>query len=426
VTPRRLLRVPDLHRSAPLRAPARRRPGTRRPALRRLAAATAATALATAALTGLVAAPASAAPPDGPAGDAFYTPPNPLPPGKPGDVIWKRVASDTATARTYLVLYRSTTAKGTPTAVSGTVTVPKGVNPATAPIVSAAPGTIGLGDTCAASKNPLIAAIMVPASLVQKGYVVATTDYEGLGTPGVHTYVVGKSEGHAVLDAARAAQRLGVGVSASAPVGFYGYSQGGGGAAWAGQLAASYAPELRVKGTAAGGIPADMVAVGKALDGGLGFGLLAAAAAGLNSAYPELNLDKYLNAAGRKLFAETVDKCVVDIIAGLAFHRISEYTTTNPMNQPDWQARLREHSLGATAPSAPIYMWHGLFDEILPYAQGEALWRTYCRKGAKVTFRMTLDEHVSGLVAGEAAAVQFLADRFSGKPATDNCRLSGA
>jgi pimeloyl-ACP methyl ester carboxylesterase len=295
------------------------------------------------------------------------------------------------------------------------------------PIVSSAPGTIGIGDSCAASRNPLVSAVMTPPAFLQKGYAVAITDYEGLGTPGTHTYVVGLSEGHAVIDAARAAQRLGLGLSASAPIGFFGYSQGGGGAAWAGQLAASYAPELNVKGTAAGGIPADMVKVGQALDGGIGFGFLAAAAVGFNAAYPELNLDKYLNATGRQLFEDNIDKCVDSVILNFGLHKIAEYTTTNPMLQPDWQARLRENSLGAVAPSAPIFIWHGLFDEILPYEQDAALWKTYCRKGAKVTFEATFDEHVSGMVGqGGTDAVTFLSDRLSGKPATDNCWLSGA
>ena len=41
--------------------------------------------------------------------------------------------------------------------------------------------------------------------LIVQGVVVAATDYEGLGTPGPHPYIVGASEGHSVLDAAVAA-----------------------------------------------------------------------------------------------------------------------------------------------------------------------------------------------------------------------------
>jgi predicted esterase len=78
------------------------------------------------------------------------------------------------------------------------------------------------------------------------------------------------------------------------------------------------------------------------------------------------------------------------------------------------------------APRAPVFIWHGYFDEILPYAQDAALWKTYCRKGARVTFQATFDEHVTGALGGQAAAVRFLADRFAGKAVTDNCWLSGA
>ena len=305
--------------------------------------------------------------------------------------------------------------------------VPKSGNVATAPIIGVAPPTTGLGDQCAASKESLVSDVSVPAAFGQRGYVVATTDYEGLGTPGVHTYVVGRSEAHAVLDVVRAAQRLGAGPTAAAPVGFYGYSQGGGGAAWAGQQAASYAPELNVKGTAAGGIPADMIAVGQALDGGLGFGFLAAAAAGFNAAYPELNLDKYLNAdrqAGVRRQRHQVRRRrrrAARLPPDRGVHDVQP-----DADQPDWQARLRENSLGAVAPRAPIFIWHGLFDEILPYGQDAALWKTYCQKGGRVTFQATFDEHVTGALGGQAGAVQFLADRFAGKPATDNCWLSGA
>ena len=139
---------------------------TRRRVHRALVSGLAAGALALTSLVALGATPAAAAPPEGPAGDAFYVPPNPLPPGQPGDVIWKRTQTSDATSTTYLVLYRSTTARGAPTAVSGTVTVPK-TGAATAPIVGVAPPTTGLGDQCAASKESLVSGVTTPAAFGQ-------------------------------------------------------------------------------------------------------------------------------------------------------------------------------------------------------------------------------------------------------------------
>jgi hypothetical protein len=63
-------------------------------------------------------------------------------------------------------------------------------------------------------------------------------------------------------------------------------------------MQSTYAPELPVLGAAAGGVPADLAAVQQGLDGGLGFAFLMMASVGLDTAYPELNLNSYLNAAG--------------------------------------------------------------------------------------------------------------------------------
>ena len=51
------------------------------------------------------------------------------------------------------------------------------------------------------------------ARWVKAGYAVVRTDYQGLGTPGVHGYLIGKDEGRSVLDIVRAARK----VSATSP-----------------------------------------------------------------------------------------------------------------------------------------------------------------------------------------------------------------
>lgn len=106
-------------------------------------------------------------------------------------------------------------------------------------------------------------------NLLNQGYALAVTDYQGLGTPGEHTYMNRKVQGTAVIDSVRAAQHLtGSGVPDDGPVAFVGYSQGGGGAASAAEMASTYAPELDLRGTFAGAVPADLSAVGANLDGG--------------------------------------------------------------------------------------------------------------------------------------------------------------
>lgn len=378
------------------------------------------------------AAPAEVKPPSQ---DPFYTPPSPLPAGRPGDVIRSRPSPypSFGDAKAWQVLYRSESAKGDPIAVSGTVVVPtkpwKGAGKR--PLVSYTVGTRGLGDACAPSYTLALGLDyeeLFIADALSRGWSVAVTDMEGLGTPGQHTYEVGRSQGKAVLDVVRAAERLGdAGIGGGGPVGLWGYSQGGTSAGWAAQLAQTYAPELQVKGAAAGGVPADLLAVAKNLDTGPFAALMYMAAVGYDAAYPELNLDGYLNDAGRKLLKSSQDVCLlsfdgVSTLFGTAFKKIGDFTTRNPLDQPDWQARLAENKLGGTAPSMPVFQSQAVFDEIIPLQQADALHKDWCAKGANVTWKTyAFAEHLLGALWAEPDAATFLADRFAGKPVQSNC-----
>lgn len=378
-----------------------------------------------------------------PSDDPFYDPPAPLPSGQPGDVI--EVRSSTFTLDPVLkapvpgitsrqVLYHSTDAQNQPIAVSGTVLVPDAPwwGFGSRPIVTYSVGTRGLGDDCAPShtltQGTDYEGLFIKAAL-SKGWAVAVTDYQGLGTPGVHTYMVGPAQGHAVLDIARAAQRLpGTGLSTDSPVGIMGYSQGGSGAGWAAQQAASYAPELRVKGTVAGGVPGDLEAVADFLDGSPFVALALMTALGFDTAYPELDLSSYLNDRGHELAENSRDICLVSVdgfttLIDTAFTGIDDYVTTNPLDTAAWQDRLQEARLGGTRPSAPVFQYHGVVDEIVPFGQAAELRRRWCDQGARVTWSVLPGEHVLGLVEGVQPGLTWMSARFAGIPTLGNCWL---
>lgn len=93
-----------------------------------------------------------------------------------------------------------------------------------------------------------------------RGFAVVATDYEDLGTPGVHTYINRLAWPQALLDAARTAKRLpDTSLASDGPVAPRGYSQGGGANAAAVELASGYAPGPtsggRVRGRAPGRSP---------------------------------------------------------------------------------------------------------------------------------------------------------------------------
>lgn len=334
--------------------------------------------------------------------------------------------TDTAAWRIH---YRSTGADGRPNRVSGTVIVPRAGGQRPRPLVTYAVGTVGMADKCAPSAGfpdgTTTEAPLVNAALA-RGYAVAVTDYEGLGTPGDHTYTVGRAEGTAVLDAARAAQRLPgarrLGVRAASPVGIMGYSQGGQAGAWAAELHASYAPELRVKGTASGGVPADLTEVFEAGDGGDNAGFLLMSAMGHDAAFPELRLGTYLDAEGRRLTGQARRSCLADILAATRGRTIESLTVRDPLRQRDWKRRIAADTLGTKAPSAPIFLYHGESDEVVPYAVGRGLRADWCARGNAVRWlSFPGSGHVATAAAGNGPALDWLGQRFAGEPARGNC-----
>jgi fermentation-respiration switch protein FrsA (DUF1100 family) len=152
------------------------------------------------------------------------------------------------------VRYRSVDSRGRPATVSGTVLLPSGKPPRGGwPVVSFGHGTTGIADVCAPSRTAADTTSPIQQQVdgwARHGYAVARTDYEGLGTPGEHGYLIGTSEGRNMVDIVRAARELDPHVGASWVA--VGHSQGGQAALFAGAASrAGWAPELHLRGVAA-------------------------------------------------------------------------------------------------------------------------------------------------------------------------------
>ncbi|MGW0735877.1 lipase family protein [Streptomyces sp. NPDC002851] len=353
----------------------------------------------------------------------------------PGDVVsvadsaFHPLPGQPTATKAWKVEYRSTSATDEANVVSGTVIVPQDGKKGPRPLITYAVGTVGLGDSCAPSAN-FPQGTALEANLIQqltwRGWAVAVTDYEGLGTPGDHTYTAGRSAGHAMLDMARAAQRIPAaaesGITADSPIGIMGYSQGGQAASWAAELKKSYAPELNVKGTATGGVPAKLATLAPVHDGSYGAGLLFMAAAGQDAAFPDLDLESYLNPRGKKLIEYFRNNCVAADTTVGAFKKISDVTTSNPLETAAWQRRLAESDLGTRTPDHPVYLYHAVADELIPYELGTGLRDDWCAAGSNVTWSgIAVGEHVSGVITEAAAVQNWLAGRFADEPTDGTC-----
>lgn len=361
----------------------------------------------------------------------FYEAPSPLPEGGPGTLVRSerfalRGLTRPATGTTaWRVLYKSTGATGDSTVVSGSLLLPSIGAGAVKGVVSVGVGTHGMGDSCAPSR--LLAGGAEPdlatmSALLRRGYAVAVTDYQGLGTAGLHTFGVNRALGRNMLDVVRAVRQIpGVGLDPDGKVGITGYSEGGGAAASAAELAATYAPELDVVGSVAGGTLSDPERAVRLLDGNWFMGLLMAGALGYDEAYPELGLDQYLKQSGLWIKQADTEACQ-EWVARFMFNRVSWYMTRNPMRLPEWQARMRENKVGALKPSAPVYLYHGRLDEAVFSDQTANLRRDWCGLGANVRWRLNpVSEHFTTQFLEEQTAFRWLDERFAGIPAKANC-----
>lgn len=390
----------------------------------------------------------------------FYSPPDPLPAGQAGDLIRSEpsrlVLEPSGELGSYVatgtrIMYRSTDARGNPIAVTGTYFEPDNPWPGSGPrpLISFAVGTYGQGDQCAPSRlfnqgihfsSGLDITFgyeeMFIATMVARGFAIVVTDYQGLGTPGVHTYVNRVAQGQAVLDAARAAKKLpNTSLDPDGPVAFWGYSQGGGASASAAELAPIYAPELDVVGAYAGAPPADLVELMPFADGSALIGVIGYAINGAIAAYPEIEpaVLHALTPQGLDLLNKTKDQCVIETFLTFAFHRMQEYFTSDPfelMHREPLKTIFAQQKLGQLRPSAPVFVDHNRFDPLVPYVPSRQMALDWCAQGADVEFwtneqppllnKLVVNHGMAYFVDGERG-MQWIADRFRGMPTTPNC-----
>jgi hypothetical protein len=349
------------------------------------------------------------------------------------------------------VLYTSTTQDGAPVAVSGTFVDTDrpwtGAGPR--PTVVIAPGTSGQGDHCAVSaafQNGMYVdisqasfsanqEILSAAAWSAMGARVFVTDHIGLGTPGVHTYVNNKEGGHAVLDAARAANALSGG--SGTPIVLWGYSQGGGATAAAAEMQPTYAPEVNLKGTWAGGPTANLIEILGQVDGSLIGGVVGFALNGFLDRNPELRpqTEQILSPRGLAFLDEMQDSCIGDVILKHPFLKSSTLTVDGrPLldhfrEMPDAVRTLDAQRIGRLTPASPVLITSGINDDTVPYAQARQLAEDWCAKGATVGFDTndlppilpgaTIPNHFGPQIADgymSDKVVSYLLDRLADKP----------
>ncbi|BBY61909.1 lipase family protein [Mycolicibacterium helvum] len=391
----------------------------------------------------------------------FYTPPAPLPPGKPGDLIRSEpsrlVLEPSGQLGAYVatgtrIMYRSTDARGIPVAVTGTYFEPDNPWPGKGPrpLIAFATGPYGMGEQCAPSRlfNQGIHFSQgfdltfgyeetFVATMVARGFAVVVTDGVGLGIPGAVPQFGNRiAAGTALIDAGRAAMQLpNTSLDPAGPVAFWGWSSGGQASASAAELAPTYAPDLRVVGAWSGAPPMDLAALLPFVDGNLLAGATGYILNGIVAAYPEARdgLLSVLTDRGRQMFDWSQNICTLQTVADYAFRHLQFWFTTDPIalaNNEPLKGILDLQRLGSMKPSAPVLISTNRWDSFSPWEGSRQLAADWCAKGADVQLwtneqppflnKLSINHLLPYFVDGERA-MQWIADRFNGIPTTPNC-----
>lgn len=334
-------------------------------------------------------------------------------------------------AHAWQVQYKSLDSMSRPTADVATILLPNaawtGAGPR--PLVSYQTAEDGVAGKCspsyslrAGTNSENEAETQLIAMALSRGFAVVAPDYEGpnsafLGAPG---------QAHGVLDGLRAALHFAPdGFSTTTPIALWGYSGGSVASTEAGLFQSTYAPELKLAGIAIGGLVADLEPTVEDFErAGLG-GAIPVGLIGLQRAYPNTDVGQYLNAAGKSAVAAAQHDCLNDAMKrhpGMTTKDIEAYP--GAWYAPGLQALLYGNSPAGIVgtPTAPIYDYHAVLDEAAPIANDRSLMHRFCDAGVTVQHVESFTgEHLTFGAVGASAALDFLTNRFAGKPAIDNC-----
>jgi acetyl esterase/lipase len=339
-------------------------------------------------------------------------------------------------ATAWQVKYKTLGSQGEPTATVTTVLVPNspwtGKGPR--PLVSYQVAEDGVGSKCSASYalsaglqlgtqsltgNAALETLLMRLAL-ERGWAVAAPDYEGPRSE----FLGADIEAQGVLDGIRAAIGFGpAGLSDQAPIAMWGYSGGALASTLAAQLQPAYAPDVKLAGIVLGGAVGDLKSSLEAFDKlGLG-GASVVGFIGLSRAHPDLDLEQYLNTAGRQAMVTSQADCLADALLRYPGRTSADFSSPGFLDGLVLTKLLQESSpLGRPGiPSAPVYDYHASQDELAPIGPDRELMARYCADGVAVQHVEFPGEHLSEVVTGAPGALGYIADRFAGLPAPSNC-----
>jgi hypothetical protein len=329
-------------------------------------------------------------------------------------------------------VYSTVDQHGDVAASTAAVFLPQGPAPKGGwPVLAWAHGTVGLGDECTPSALPRSAR---DADYLQhwldQGYAVVASDYVGMGTPGLMSYLNGQVSAANVIDSVAAARSLdSVGASLSSSWAVIGQSQGGGAALHVAHAATERSRELGLdyRGAVSTGAPAyveEVVLAGSpsfppvVLPTGLNV-YTAYILAGFREAHPEIDVDSVLSDEGRRITDMAETACYSSLADALDGVGMSRAFTAPVSSVPGLEPALRSYMATPTdGYDKPVFVGHGMRDLDVPTPIGVMLnsqmWiNQFAGSNEQVDVHWYDEDHSGAMVASMADSTPFLRSLFA-------------
>jgi len=362
--------------------------------------------------------------------DPFYAPPDPIP-VELGTVIRSEpmdISVDGGSAQR--LLYVSERPDGSRAVSGAMIFIPdEPAPPEGRPVVAWEHGTLGMGDACVPSRssNPTADMFTFVGPMMQQGWVIVATDYVGLGTPGPNQYLIAQSEVRDVVNAVRAAQKMPE-ASAGDQYVTFGHSQGGHASIWAGHLGPEYAPELELLGVAAAAPALNLSEIASAQwDTAVGWVIGSDLIESWPTYYSDLPVDAILTKAGRDASQRLASECIKQSgLEALAREKFGQQIFAyDPLEDLTWKESMLAQTPPPMPSNMPVFMAQGTADEVVLPWPNSMIQEKWCDAGSAIDVLWMGDvnhedaAHVSG-----PAAVDWIADRFAGRPAGRSCDVA--
>ncbi|GCA99159.1 prolyl oligopeptidase family serine peptidase [Mycolicibacterium sp. NCC-Tsukiji] len=328
-------------------------------------------------------------------------------------------------ARAYRILYSTTDQHNSPAVSTAAVFVPKGEAPPGGwPVIAWAHGTVGLGDDCTPSAQPRSARDNEYLShWLDQGYVVVGSDYTGLGTPGLMSYLNSVATAHAIIDSVIAAHHMNLPLSPKWAL--VGQSQGGAAAVASARWATEFSKGsgLDYRGVVATGTPANIddviITAGPDMVLPPGLGPIASAytayiLAGFRELRPDVN--SVLTPAGLTAADQAETLCTAPLSAAVAGLTPPQFFSAPLASLPGMRGALADFmGTPVTGYDRPIFLGVGLKDRDVPPSSTLKFADQLKANGQDVALYVyPEDDHSSTVLTSMADSTPFLQAQFAG------------